>query len=97
MSDVFEGFGSPVFAWFAGLEQDNTKAYFTATRERYETEVRGALEALLTELGDELRGQMRVFRQQRDLRFTADRTPYKTRTYGVVQGVPWASTGLYAG
>jgi uncharacterized protein (TIGR02453 family) len=96
MPDGFEGFGPPVFAWFGGLEQDNTKAYFTATRELYETAVRGGLEALLEELGAELEGTARVFRQQRDLRFTPDKTPYKTRTYGIVQGVPWASAGLYA-
>ena len=92
----FDGFGPQVFAWFTGLESDNTKAYFTATRELYENEVRGELEALLDELGTELEGTARVFRQQRDLRFTPDKTPYKTRTYGVVQGVPWASAGLYA-
>ena len=39
---------------------------------------------------------MRVFRQQRDLRFTRDKSPYKTRTYGVLQGVPGAAAGLYA-
>ena len=96
MPDRFDGFRPPVFAWFTGLEQDNTKTYFTATRELYEHEVRGGLEALLDELGTELEGTARVFRQQRDLRFTPDKTPYKTRTYGVVQGVPWASAGLYA-
>ena len=96
MPDRFEGFGPQVFAWFAGLEEDNTKAYFSATRELYEAEVRGGLEALLDELGAELEGTPRVFRQHRDLRFTPDKTPYKTRTYGVVQGVPWASAGLYA-
>ena len=96
MPDRFRGFGPQVFAWFSGLEADNTKAYFTATRELYEAEVRGGLAALLDELGTELDGTARVFRQQRDLRFTADKTPYKTRTYGVVQGVPWAGAGLYA-
>jgi hypothetical protein len=29
MDDGFEGFGPTVFAWFAGLERDNSKAYFT--------------------------------------------------------------------
>lgn len=95
MQVAFKGFGSQVFAWFSGLEHDNTKGYFTATRELYEAEVRGGLQTLLDELGDELGGQARVFRQQRDLRFTPDKTPYKTRTYGVLHGVPWASAGLY--
>jgi uncharacterized protein (TIGR02453 family) len=85
-----------VFEWFAGLERDNSKAYFTATRERYEDDVRGGLEAMLDELSGEFGGEARVFRQQRDLRFTPDRTPYKTRTYGVLQGVPKAAAGLYA-
>jgi uncharacterized protein (TIGR02453 family) len=92
----FHGFGPEVFAWFAGLERDNSRTYFAATRERYETDVRGGLEALLDELSAELGGEGRVFRQQRDLRFTPDKSPYKTRTYGVILGAPAASAGLYA-
>jgi uncharacterized protein (TIGR02453 family) len=103
---AFRGFATEAFAWFAGLEADNSRAYFTATRERYERDVRGALFALLDELGAELGGSARVFRQQRDLRFTPDKTPYKTRTYGVLVDVPataaafyaeLSSSGLYAG
>ena len=93
---AFRGFGAEVFEWFAGLERDNSKAYFTATRDRYEHAVRGALEAMLDELSATLGGEARVFRQQRDLRFTPDKTPYKTRTYGVIHGVPNAAAGLYA-
>jgi uncharacterized protein (TIGR02453 family) len=37
-----------------------------------------------------------VFRQQRDLRFTPDKSPYKTRTYGVLQDVPDSIAGRYA-
>ena len=84
----FNGFSPAVFAWFDGLERDNTKAYFTATRDHYEDAVRGGLEALLDELAERFGGSSRVFRQQRDLRFTPDKTPYKTRTYGVLQGAP---------
>ena len=94
--DGFRGFAPDVFEWFAGLERDNSKAYFTATRQRYETEVRGGLEAMLDELSEEFGGHVRVFRQQRDLRFSPDRSPYKTRTYGVLQDVPGAAGGLYA-
>ena len=83
---VFQGFGPEVFDWFAGLERDNTRPYFTATRDLYEHAVRGGLESLLDELAMEFGGEARVFRQQRDLRFTPDKTPYKTRTYGVIHG-----------
>ncbi|MGH2968803.1 MAG: DUF2461 family protein, partial [Solirubrobacteraceae bacterium] len=92
----FHGFAPAVFEWFAGLERDNSKAYFTATRERYENEVRGGLEAMLDELSEAFGGEARVFRQQRDLRFTPDKSPYKTRTYGILQGAPAAQAGLYA-
>ena len=93
------GFSPQVFAWFEGLERDNTKAYFTATRDFYEEEVRGGLESLLDELRDEVGGDVLVRRQQRDLRFTPDKTPYKTRTYGHVGRlyVAISATGLYAG
>ena len=96
MEAPFRGFGPQVFAWFAGLERDNSKAYFTATRELYETEVRDALEDMLEELRGEFGGVVRMFRQHRDLRFSHDKSPYKTRTYGVLQDVPSVTTGLYA-
>jgi uncharacterized protein (TIGR02453 family) len=96
MDTGFRGFGPEVFEWFAGLQRDNSKAYFTATRDRYENDVRGGLEAMLMELGEEFGGEVRVFRQQRDLRFTPDKSPYKTRTYGVVQGGPGPGAGFYA-
>jgi uncharacterized protein (TIGR02453 family) len=104
MDDDFEGFGPDAFAWFDGLERDNSRAYFTATRERYETGVRGALEAMLDVLGADFGGDVRVFRQHRDLRFSADKSPYKTRTYGLLERTGQASLyaeisarGLYAG
>jgi uncharacterized protein (TIGR02453 family) len=97
MDAAFDGFGPEVFAWFAGLERDNSKAYFTATRERYETEVRGGLQAMLEELSRTFGGEVKVFRQQRNLRFApAGSPPYKTRTYGLLYGVRGPATGLYA-
>jgi uncharacterized protein (TIGR02453 family) len=96
MDAAFHGFGADVFEWFVGLERDNSRAYFAARRERYETEVRGGLQAMLNELSEELGGEVRVFRQQRDLRFTPDKSPYKTRTYGLLYGVPGVASGLYA-
>jgi uncharacterized protein (DUF2461 family) len=78
MDADFRGFGPEVFEWFAGLQRDNSKAYFTATREQYEEAVRGGLEAMLDELAADFGGETRVFRQQRDLRFTPDKTPYRS-------------------
>ena len=96
MSAAFQGFPAAAFEWFAGLERDNSRAYFTSTRERFEADVRGALEAMLDELALTFGGEVKVFRQQRDLRFTPDKTPYKTRTYGLVYRVPHRPAALYA-
>jgi uncharacterized protein (TIGR02453 family) len=97
MDAAFHGFGPEVFAWFAGLERDNSKAYFAASRECYEAEVRGGLQAMLDELSETFGGEVKVFRQQRDLRFApAGSPPYKTRTYGLLHGVHGPATGLYA-
>jgi uncharacterized protein (TIGR02453 family) len=97
MDDGFHGFGPEVFAWFAGLERDNSKAYFTATRDLYEADVRGSLEAMLEELRAGFGGEVKLFRQQRNLRFARDRSaPYKTRTYGLLHGVHGPAAALYA-
>ena len=91
-----DGFGPKVFAWFKGLERDNTREYFTSTRDFYEDKVRDALEDLLHEIGGD---DVKVFRQHRDLRFTKDKSPYKTRTYGIAGRlyVALSAEGLYAG
>jgi uncharacterized protein (TIGR02453 family) len=99
MSD-FSGFSPSALAWFRGLERDNSRAYFAATRDVYEREVRGALEAMFEALREELGGEIKVFRQHRDVRFSPDKSPYKTNTYGLLGGRLYASIsadGLYAG
>lgn len=99
----FDGFGSGAVAWFQGLERDNSKAYFEAHRSIFEEQVRGPFEALLDDLSLEFGGEPKVFRQQRDIRFSPDKSPYKTRTYGILydgSGTAWyaslSASGLYA-
>ena len=97
MDAAFHGFGPEVFDWFDGLERDNSKAYFTATRDLYEAEVRGGLEALLDELSAMFGGEVKLFRQQRNMRFAPKGSPpYKTRTYGLLHGVEGPAVALYA-
>src|SRR4051794_28444392 len=93
---AFTGFTRDAFAWFAGLEDDHPREDFTATPAVYDEPRRGALTALLDELADVFGGDPRVARQHRDLRFTPDKTPYKTRTYGLIRGAEIAPGGLYA-
>ena len=93
---AFDGFPSVTFGWFAGLAADNSKRYFALHRQTYDRDVRGALEALLEELADEFGGRVKVFRQHRDVRFSPDKSPYKTRTYGVIVDRPRSQAALYA-
>ncbi len=93
---MFTGFSTQAFAWFAGLERDNTKAYFTASREVYETQVREPLEEMLEELAADFGGHVKMFRQNRDVRFSPDKSPYKTTTYGILYEVAVPGHGLYA-
>jgi uncharacterized protein (DUF2461 family) len=92
---AFSGFTAWAFAWFAGLERDNTREYFMATRERYDVEVRGAMTSMLRELSGTFGGTLRVFRQQNDMRF-APAVPYKTRTYGALDFATPERARLYA-
>ncbi len=92
----FEGFQPQVHQWFKGLEADNSKQYFAAHRDFFEESIRDQMEALLTELSDTFGGDVKLFRQHRDVRFSADKSPYKTNTYGVLRGTDTAREGLYA-
>src|SRR5439155_5483209 len=92
----FAGFPREAFAWFAGLEADNSRAYFAANRDTYENAVRGPLEELLEELADEYDGRVKIFRQHRDVRFSRDKSPYKTTTYGLILERPGSEAALYA-
>ena len=92
----FEGFGPKVYKWFKGLEADNSKEYFAANREFFEESIRDQMEALLTELSEKFGGEVKMFRQNRDIRFSVDKSPYKTNTYGVLHGSDMAAEGLYA-
>jgi uncharacterized protein (TIGR02453 family) len=91
----FEGFGAEVQEWFRGLEADNTRAYFSAHRDFFEESIREQMAALLDELSGKLGGEVKLFRQNRDIRFSRDKSPYKTNTYGVIYGSE-LGTHLYA-
>ena len=82
MTDDFRGWPEDAQRFFIGLELDNTKKYFEANREVYERCVRGPMLALLAALEGEF-GPGRVFRINRDIRFSADKSPYKTNIAGM--------------
>ncbi len=74
---TFAGWPPEAVAFFEGLEADNTKAYWAAHRSTYDDDVLAPMLALGEEVAGEV-GPMRVFRPYRDVRFSKDKTPYKT-------------------
>lgn len=95
---AFEGWKGDFQGFFIGLKLDNSKRYFEANRRLYEEEVKGPLLALMRELEPEF-GPGKVFRLNRDLRFSADKSPYKTNIAGDAERggyVHLDGEGLYA-
>lgn len=77
----FTGFGEGAVEFYDGLLADNSKAYWTDQRATYESDVREPMLALLADLEPEF-GPGKVFRPHRDVRFAADKSPYKTHCGG---------------
>jgi uncharacterized protein (TIGR02453 family) len=79
-----------VFSFFRELETNNNREWFTRNKERYESEVRDPLLEFVSEFGSHLqrinphfvadprRVGGALFRIHRDVRFSKDKTPYKT-------------------
>jgi uncharacterized protein (TIGR02453 family) len=80
---TFEGFPDEGLVFYEGLEADNSKTYWTRHKADYEAHVRKPMLALLEELAPEF-GTAKMFRPYRDVRFSHDKTPYKTHAGAVV-------------
>ena len=91
----FEGWPKPALQFFRDLKKDNSKAYFEAHRAVYEEQVRQPLDALVSELERDLGSdvEVKIFRLNRDLRFSPDKRPYKEHL-GAYLSSPRAG-GLY--
>jgi uncharacterized protein (TIGR02453 family) len=74
---AFRGWPVEAVEFFEGLEADNSKTYWQRNKEIYDSMVRAPMEELLEELAPEF-GEGRIFRPYRDIRFSADKSPYKT-------------------
>ena len=90
---IFEGFPPEAFSFYERLEADNTREFWNAHKGEYQRFVREPMIALSEELEAEF-GPATMFRPNRDIRFSADKSPYKTHQGMFVERVP--GTGLYA-
>ncbi|MGH2718803.1 MAG: DUF2461 domain-containing protein [Actinomycetota bacterium] len=98
MAATFRGWPVEALEFFEGLEADNTKAYWQAHKSDYETLVRAPMDLLLAELAPEWGGG-RVHRPYRDIRFSKDKSPYRTEMGAMIGPgyVQLSATGLGAG
>jgi uncharacterized protein (TIGR02453 family) len=110
----FRGFGPGALKFLRSLARHNDREWFERHRPVYETEVREPLRALvedmdvrLARIAPELVGDPRrsIFRIHRDVRFSKDKSPYKTNAAcqfyhhdagrGAGQDADGAGAGLY--
>jgi uncharacterized protein (TIGR02453 family) len=90
---LFEGFGAGLVAFYEELAANNTRDWWQANKPRYERDVRAPLERLLEDLRPEF-GEAKVFRPNRDTRFSRDKSPYKTNAAAVI-GQAHEGVGTY--
>jgi uncharacterized protein (TIGR02453 family) len=95
---AFRGWPVEALEFFEGLEADNSKTYWQQNRDVYDGMVRAPMEELLEELAPEW-GEGRIFRPYRDIRFSADKSLYKTNIAAVIGNgyVQLTADGLGAG
>jgi uncharacterized protein (TIGR02453 family) len=89
----FQGFGPNALPFFKALKFHQSKEWFEANRALYETDVLQPMVALLGDLTAAFAkqrvplkadGKRSIFRLNRDIRFSKDKSPYKTHAGAVM-------------
>lgn len=81
---AFKGWPAEAFEFYERLELDNSKEYWQAHKDVYERAVRAPFEALFEDLAPQY-GAGRLFRPYRDVRFSKDKSPYKTNAAATLE------------
>lgn len=95
----FKGWSTEAVEFFEGLEMDNSKSYWQAHKAVYDEKVRRPMEDLLDELAADF-GEGKIFRPNRDVRFSLDKSPYKTNIAGTLGNggyISFSADGLGVG
>jgi uncharacterized protein (TIGR02453 family) len=105
---TFTGMPDEGLAFLEDLEERNTRDFFDANKALFRAQVQAPFAALVEAAAARLRrsvpdiGRPKVFRIYRDLRFSKDKTPYKTSMSASVpsrppaeDGRPGVDTGFY--
>lgn len=89
---VADGIPHDAMDFFAELEPHNERTWWVANQARWRAVVRDPVQDLCDALADEF-GEAKLFRPYRDVRFSLDKSPYKTHQGAVVRTSP--GVGLY--
>ncbi len=103
----FPGFPAEALRFLEGLARHNTREWFQEHKADYEAQARGPMLAFVEALNEALskfapswmtEPKKALFRLNRDTRFSADKSPYKTELgarFGTSQGPAAESAGFY--
>lgn len=99
----FTGFPAAAFDLYARLELDNSRPFWLANKSVYDQAVKAPF-AALSDAIESRYGALHLFRPHRDVRFSKDKTPYKTAAGAVTEGdggamyyVQVSAEGLFVG
>ncbi|MGL4306809.1 MAG: DUF2461 domain-containing protein [Mycobacteriaceae bacterium] len=99
-----QGIPRDAVAFYQELLLNNNKTWWDANKDRYRRSVREPIELIAETLAEEFDADVRLFRPHRDVRFSADKTPYKTQQAVLLslgEGLGWYfavdATGLRTG
>jgi uncharacterized protein (TIGR02453 family) len=96
---AFRGWPVEAIEFYEGLEADNSKSFWQSHKSIYEQSVKRPMEELLAGLASEFGGS-RIFRPYRDVRFSSDKSPYKTNIAARIEDggyITLSADGLGAG
>ena len=95
---AFEGWPAEALEFYEGLEADNSRTYWTRHKPVYDQQVLGPMADLVAELAPEF-GDAKIFRPYRDVRFSKDKSLYKTHIGALVGSgyIQLSARGLAAG
>ncbi|BAK37976.1 hypothetical protein MLP_49620 [Microlunatus phosphovorus NM-1] len=83
----FEGIPVAALDFYDDLEQDNSKTFWQAHKSVYDEAVQRPMSDLMDQVAADF-GEPKLFRPYRDVRFSKDKTPYKTHQGVFVAAFP---------
>lgn len=106
---AFNGFPKSASNFLRALKRNNDKGWFASNRDEYERTVLNPARGFVVAMGDRLRGELpginadprtdrSIFRIHRDVRFSPDKSPFKTHLGVILWDGPGAkleSSGFY--